>query len=75
VPPDSGVYAGLAGAFLIATFDDRDVVYVDGALRGEVVERSDDVAIMRRMWELLRAESLPMSKSMALIAKVAETWA
>ncbi|GAA1514093.1 helix-turn-helix transcriptional regulator [Sphaerisporangium rubeum] len=74
VPSDSGVYAGLAGAFVVASFDDRDVVYVDSALRGDVVERSDDVTIMRRMWEVLRAEALPKSKSIDLLVKVAKTW-
>lgn len=74
VPFEVGAYAGLAGPFLIATSDDKDVVYVDGALSGEVVQRSDDVATMKRLWEAVRAEALPKGKSIDLMAKVAETW-
>ena len=74
VPMDVGVYAGLAGGFAIATFDDKEVAYVDSVLSGEVVERSGDVVTVRRMWEALRAEALPKGKSIELMAKVAERW-
>ncbi|MET8157321.1 helix-turn-helix transcriptional regulator [Sphaerisporangium sp. NPDC005289] len=74
VPLEAGAYSGLAGPFVIATFDGREVVYVDNALSGEVVEHAPDVATMKRLWEALRAEALPMKQSLELMKKVAETW-
>ncbi|MFC6084997.1 helix-turn-helix domain-containing protein [Sphaerisporangium aureirubrum] len=74
VPFEAGAYAGLAGPFVIAKSDDKDVVYVDSALSGDVVQRSDDVVTLRRLWEALRAEALPIRNSIDLMAKVAETW-
>ncbi|MEO3813492.1 helix-turn-helix transcriptional regulator [Sphaerisporangium sp. B11E5] len=74
VPFAAGAYAGLAGPFVIATTDDRDVVYVDSAFSGDTTKRSEDVATMRRLWEAVRAEALPKRKSIDLMAKVAETW-
>jgi transcriptional regulator with XRE-family HTH domain len=74
VPLDAGAYSGLAGPFVIANFDGGEVVYVDNALSGDVIERADDVAALKRLWESLRAEALPMKQSIDLMAKVAETW-
>ncbi|MFC4589135.1 helix-turn-helix domain-containing protein [Sphaerisporangium corydalis] len=74
VPLEVGAYSGLAGAFVIASFDGGQVVYVDNALSGDVIERSADVVAVRRLWESLRAEALPTKQSIELMAKVAETW-
>jgi hypothetical protein len=74
VPFDAGAYTGLAGPFVIATFDDGEAVYVDSALSGDVVERPDDIATIKRLWESLRAEALPRKKSIELMAKVVEIW-
>ncbi|MEV6986649.1 helix-turn-helix transcriptional regulator [Sphaerisporangium sp. NPDC051017] len=74
VPLGAGAYSGLAGPFVVADVGGREVVYVDNALSGEVVEHSSDVATMKRLWESLRAEALPMKQSIELMAKVAETW-
>ncbi|MGW4639276.1 Scr1 family TA system antitoxin-like transcriptional regulator [Sphaerisporangium sp. NPDC004334] len=64
----------MAGPFVIADFAGREVVYVDNALSGDVVEHAPDVATMKRLWESLRVEALPMKQSLELMAKVAETW-
>ncbi len=74
VPIEAGAYSGLAGPFVIADFGGREVVYVDNALSGDVIEHAPDVATMKRLWESLRAEALPMKQSIELMTKVAETW-
>lgn len=74
IPKDTGAYAGLAGPFVIATMDGDEFVYLDTALYGQVAESADDLAIVKRMWESLRAEALPRQASINLIKKVAEQW-
>ncbi|MDH2426595.1 helix-turn-helix transcriptional regulator [Sphaerisporangium sp. TRM90804] len=74
VPLEAGAYSGLAGPFVVADMAGREVVYVDNALSGDVIEHAPDVATLKRLWESLRAEALPMKQSIELMAKVAETW-
>ncbi|WP_203982619.1 helix-turn-helix domain-containing protein [Sphaerisporangium rufum] len=74
VPAAVGTYAGMAGPFVVATIGNREVAYVDGALCGSVVERAEDVATMRRLWEAVRAEALPGKQSIELMTEVTETW-
>jgi Domain of unknown function (DUF5753) len=74
IPKEVGAYAGLAGPFVIATMDGDEFVYLDSALYGQVAESAQDLAIVKRMWESLRAEALPRQPSVNLIKKVAEQW-
>lgn len=74
VPIDAGAYAGLAGPFTLASLDGDDYAYLDNALTGQVTEASADVATMKRTWESLRAEALPRTASLRLIAEAAEQW-
>jgi transcriptional regulator with XRE-family HTH domain len=74
VPKDVGAYAGLAGPFVIATMDGDEFVYLDTALYGQVAESPHDLAIVKRMWESLRAEALPLTASLNLITEVAKQW-
>ena len=74
VPNDTGAYAGLAGAFVIASMDGDDFVYLDNALTGQVTENTEDIAFMNRTWESLRAEALPRTASLNLITEVAGQW-
>ncbi|MEV5751941.1 helix-turn-helix transcriptional regulator [Actinoallomurus sp. NPDC052308] len=74
IPKDVGAYAGLAGPFAIATMDGDEFVYLDTALYGQLAESAHDLAIVKRMWETLRAEALPRQASINLIKKVAEQW-
>jgi hypothetical protein len=74
VPKDIGAYAGLAGPFVIATMDGDEFVYLDTALYGQVAESPHDLAIVKRMWESLRAEALPRTASLNLITEVAKQW-
>lgn len=74
IPFNVGAHAGFAGPFVIASFDGTDVAYVDNALRGDVVEQADDVAAIRRLWEMLRSKALPEKESLELISKVAREY-
>lgn len=75
VPSGAGMYWGLNGPFVIAEFEkDADVVYLDTSLRGQIVERKEDVDIIKRGWEALRSEALPRNQSLELIEKVVKTW-
>jgi hypothetical protein len=75
VPTGTGAYAGLNGPFVIATLPDGgDVAYLDDQLQGRFVDRVDDVATIRQLWESVRCEALPYQQSLELIAEVAETW-
>ncbi|MFC7384933.1 helix-turn-helix domain-containing protein [Sphaerisporangium rhizosphaerae] len=74
VPLDAGAYPGLAGPLVVTTFEGREVVYVDNALSGDVIEHAPDVAALKCLWESLRAEALPARPSIELMTKVAETW-
>ncbi|WP_216214126.1 helix-turn-helix domain-containing protein [Amycolatopsis aidingensis] len=65
----------LHGPFIIASFDGgSDMAYVDNQLRGNVVEQPEDVASLRQMFELFRADALSTRQSIELIEKVAEQW-
>jgi transcriptional regulator with XRE-family HTH domain len=74
IPRDTGAYAGLAGPFVIATMDGDEFVYLDTALYGQVAESAQDLGIVKRMWESLRAEALPRTASLNLIMEVANQW-
>jgi hypothetical protein len=59
VPSVVGAHAGLAGQFAIAGFDGPpDVVYLDNALAGQVVERPGDVARVALLYDILKAGAL-----------------
>jgi hypothetical protein len=74
IPISTGMHSGLDGAFVIATFEGAgEVVYLDGQ-RGQVIERTEDVEVVKRSWESLRSEALPRKQSVDLIMEVAETW-
>jgi transcriptional regulator with XRE-family HTH domain len=75
VPSGAGAYAGLNGAFVIATsLEGDELAYLDNQLQGHIVARPADVLSLRQTWEAVRAEALPRRQSLDLIAKVAEEW-
>jgi transcriptional regulator with XRE-family HTH domain len=76
IPFDAGAHAGFAGgAIVLASFDGTEVAYVDNALRGDVVEKPEDVAVIRRLWQKLSAKALSEDESIQLIREAAEKWA
>ncbi|WP_416905367.1 Scr1 family TA system antitoxin-like transcriptional regulator [Micromonospora echinospora] len=65
VPIRAGFHPGLAGAFVIASFDGRDDVgYLDDQAAGRVTE---DVAPLLRTWDTVRAVALPRDQSIELL--------
>ncbi|MEV4769091.1 helix-turn-helix domain-containing protein [Micromonospora humida] len=75
VPFSAGAYPGINGPFVIATSPHgEDVVYQEGQLHGQVVDRSDYLRQMVEVWESIRGEALSQQQSLELIAEVAETW-
>lgn len=75
VSQEVGAYPGLAGGFAIAAMNGNEYAYVDDAFSGDVLEHPEDVATIKRIWETLRAEALPVKQSVALLAKAVERWA
>ena len=76
IPAAVGVHDGLPGAgFIIAAFENAPhVAYQDTAVRGQVIEDSDDIGVLMGTWDRLRAEALPRTASLGLIEEVATTW-
>jgi Domain of unknown function (DUF5753) len=75
VPLAAGAHAGLAGPFVIASFDGApDVIYLDTALSGQIIERPDEVARVRLLHDTLRMEALPRRPSLDLISQVMDSW-
>ena len=75
VPLSAGMYRGLDGAFVLATFGgDGDMIYLENAIRGQVVENPTDVAGFRRVWEELRCEALPRTQSVTMLREAAAAW-
>ena len=75
VPLAAGAHAGLAGPFVIASFADApDVIYLDTALSGQIVERPADVHKVRLLYDTLRMEALPRQPSLDLISQVMDSW-
>lgn len=74
VPAEAGPHPGLAGAFDIAGMSGApDVVYLDAASKGPILERPEDVAEILRIYDAIRTEALPARASLDLIAKVKDT--
>ncbi|MEV0399008.1 helix-turn-helix transcriptional regulator [Actinoallomurus sp. NPDC050550] len=75
VPASAEACAGFLGPFVIATLDGAtELAYVDSQLSGEVIERPHDVAALRRMFEVFRADALPRRQSIELIRRKLEQW-
>ncbi|MGW0435890.1 helix-turn-helix domain-containing protein [Micromonospora sp. NPDC003197] len=75
VPAEVGVYAGLAGPFIVAGYDDGTwVAHVDNPVRAHVLDVSEEIARLHRRWESVRGEALSRRQSLTLIEEVAKTW-
>jgi hypothetical protein len=75
IPSSVGAHEGFRGPFIIADFADAPSTgYQDTAVRGQIVEASEDVMALAVMWETLKAEALPRSASRDLMEEVARSW-
>lgn len=74
IPFRVGEHAGFNGPVVLASVDGAEVAYIDNALRGDVVEKSEDVAVIRRIWQRLSAKAMREDESIEMIKEVASTW-
>jgi hypothetical protein len=76
IPASVGAHDGLPGAgFIVADFAGAPcAAYQDTAVRGQVIEDGDDIAVLMATWDRLRAEALPRAASLELVEEVAKTW-
>jgi hypothetical protein len=75
VPSGAGAHAGLLGPFVIVTLNGApDVVYLDTALTGQIVERQSEVTALALLYDTLRAEALSPNASVTLFEKVRQEW-
>jgi transcriptional regulator with XRE-family HTH domain len=73
VPMESEVCAKFTGPFMIASLDNgREVAYADSAINGEVIERPEEIATLRRMFDYFRADALRKRESVNFIRRIAE---
>lgn len=76
IVPSGIVHPGNAGAFVIATMDDRgEVAYAESALRGMTTCAVDDIQYVSESFEVIRNHALPVGQSIDLIKRaVDERW-
>jgi hypothetical protein len=75
IPTAQGAHEGFRGPFIIADFKDHPAVaYQDTAVRGMIVDESEDVDSLMVLWDTLRSVALPVAASLELIEEVAKTW-
>lgn len=75
IPLDSDICSEFSGPFGLAEVDGRaEAAYLDDAVVGRVAHRAEDIAALRRKWELFRGEALRKNESLDLIRKVMEKW-
>jgi len=74
IPADAGAYPGLDGPFVIATVDGRSIGFLEGYLKGRVIESPEGTAELERTWESIRDYALSGPQSLELITRTVETW-
>jgi transcriptional regulator with XRE-family HTH domain len=72
VPYEVGAHAGLLGAFIIASGNGADKVYIESPDEGQTTELPGAVAKLTETFNILRGEALSRAASRELIMKVAE---
>lgn len=71
----SQAHSGLLGAFMIAETDQRpDLVYLETAMGGQVLESYSAAERMAVLFDTLRGEALTVSASLDLIEEAAQRW-
>ncbi|WP_091191686.1 helix-turn-helix domain-containing protein [Micromonospora narathiwatensis] len=74
IPNDVGAHVGLASGFILADLPgDEQVLYLETAARGQVVDDPDALRLIRRKWDSLLGEALSERASLDLITKLKVT--
>ncbi|HZB34165.1 MAG TPA: helix-turn-helix transcriptional regulator [Streptosporangiaceae bacterium] len=75
IPLESEICSEFSGPFVLAEVDGRvEAAYIDDAVVGRVSHRAEDIAALRRKWELFRGDALRKNESLDLIRKAMEKW-
>jgi transcriptional regulator with XRE-family HTH domain len=72
VPSDTEYYAGCP--FMIAKVDGTEFVYLDDASQGRVLDDPDEVSVISRIWQGIRAAAVSQDETIDRIAKAAQAW-
>jgi transcriptional regulator with XRE-family HTH domain len=69
IPFEAGGHAGVGGPFTaLAMGEGPNVVYIEGFLQGQILAEPDHVRTAERVYDLLMADALSISRSVDLIA-------
>ncbi|WP_233513671.1 helix-turn-helix domain-containing protein [Micromonospora craterilacus] len=75
VPQTAAEYPGLGGPFLLATTSDgTDVAFLGSHIGGQELDRSEDLDLLRQVWEVCLGEAYTPHQSVELMRDVAEAW-
>jgi hypothetical protein len=75
MPFDNDAHPGLAGAFVLASFENGpDSAYLDNTLDGQVTERRKQVARLSLLYDKLAREALSPRESAGRITRMVDEW-
>jgi DNA-binding XRE family transcriptional regulator len=75
VAAGAGAYGGLSGAFAIGTDSAADtVIYLETGVQGMVIRDPRLISRAASMFDHLRAEALPRSQTLDVLARAGERW-
>ncbi len=75
VPEEAGAYAGLSGAFWVATAaSGQQAAHLETGVQGMTVIEPTLVRNAARLFEMLRSDALPWTRSLELIAEAISRW-
>jgi hypothetical protein len=75
VSAGAGAYGGQSGAFAIGTdAADGTVIYLETGVQGMVIRDPKLISRAASMFDHLRAEALPRSQTLDVLARAGETW-
>jgi transcriptional regulator with XRE-family HTH domain len=75
VPEQAGAYAGLSGAFWVATAaTGQQAAHLETGVQGMTVIEPALVRKAARLFEMLRSDALPWTRSLELIAEAISRW-
>jgi transcriptional regulator with XRE-family HTH domain len=74
IPASKPACADYISGFLIAEFNGSAIAYVDNQLNGQEVEDIEDVAKLRRSFDVFRGYALDREESIEFIRRMAEEW-
>ncbi|MEV5707542.1 helix-turn-helix transcriptional regulator [Actinoallomurus sp. NPDC052274] len=72
IPEGTEYYAG--SSFMILRLDDANVVNLDDALNGRIIDGRGEIAEVNKIWEEIREVALPCNQSVELIEKAIKKW-